>query len=281
MNNSSTFLSADGAGYEAQMGRWSRRLAPLLIGFADLDGRGRVLDVGCGTGSLSFALARMPGLSVIHGIDLSAPYIEYARARSGDSRIGFDVADACELPFQDHSFDHTLSCLVLQFIPDAGRAVREMRRVTRPGGIVAATTWDTRGGLLSFRMFFDTAAALDPDAAARRAEACRRPLAQPGGLTHAWREAGLLNVEECSLTIRMEYAHFGDYWSAIDGRDGPYADYLQTLEPARKEAIRNAVRAAYLDGDPDGPRSHAATAWAVRGSAPSLTHLPYPRLELP
>jgi SAM-dependent methyltransferase len=268
MHSSSTFLSTNGIGYEAQMGRWSRRLAPLLIGFARLNGRGRVLDVGCGTGSLSFALAHVPGIEAIHGVDLSVPYIQHAQAQVTDARVRFDVADACKLPFPDGSFDNSLSCLMLQFVPDASIAVREMRRVTRSGGTVAATTWDTRGGHVSFRMFFDTAAALDAKAALRRAEACRRPMAQPGGLASAWCEGGLLNVEEDSLTIRMEYADFADYWNALDGRDGPYADYLRMLGPAKKVAIREAVQAAYLDGNADGPRSYAATAWAVRGIAP-------------
>jgi len=93
-------------------------------------------------------------------------------------------------------------------------------------------------------------------------------MARPGGLARAWREAGLLDVEEGSLTIRMEHADFADYWNALDGRDGPYADYLRMLGPAKKAAIREAVQTAYLDGDADGPRSYAATAWAVRGIAP-------------
>lgn len=268
MKTSTTFLSADAAGYEAQMGRWSRRLAPLLVDFAGLDGEARVLDVGCGTGSLTFELLRMPEINEVHGIDLSASYIAHARGRSTDPRVRFEVADARSLPFPDDYFDHTLSCLVLQFIPDATSALREMTRVTRPGGTLTATTWDTRGGLVSFRMFFDTAAALDAEAALRRAQACRRPLARPGGLAQAWREAGLQQVCEGSLNIRMEHAHFEDFWTALDSGNGPYADYLRTLEPAKRVSIREAVRSAYLDGDEDGPRSYAATAWAVRGTVP-------------
>ena len=53
--------------------------------------------------------------------------------------------------------------LVLQFVPQADLAVREMRRVTRPGGTVAAATWDTRGGFVALRMIYDAAAMLDPN----------------------------------------------------------------------------------------------------------------------
>ena len=268
MTTSSTFLSADGDGYEAQMGRWSRRLAPLLIDFAGVTGAGRILDVGCGTGSLTFALAQNPRVCAVQGIDFSPAYVEHARQRACDARVGFQVGDACALPFADASFDHSLSSLVLQFIPDADRAVREMRRVTRSGGTVAATTWDTRGGLVIHRMFFDTAAVLDPNAGERRAKACTRPMSRLGGLANAWNDAGLVDVVQDSLTIRMDYPSFADFWTSLDGKDGPYADYLGTLGAERKAKLRSMVEAAYLDGDSDGPRSYAATAWAVKGRVP-------------
>ena len=82
-------------------------------------------------------------------------------AGTDDARLDFQVGDACALPFPDASFDHAVSMLALQFVPQADLAVREMRRVTRPGGTVAAATWDTRGGLVALRMIFDAAAMLD------------------------------------------------------------------------------------------------------------------------
>jgi SAM-dependent methyltransferase len=269
MGASSTFLSSDGAGYDLQMGRWSRRLAPLLIDFAGVTSAGRVLDVGCGTGSLTFTLADRPHIGAVTGVDLSPEYITHAARYRSDPRIGFEVGDATALRFDDQCFDHALSLLVLQFIPDPDRAVREMRRVTRSGGTVAAATWDIRGGLVARRMVFDIAAVIDPNAAARRASAGARPMSRKDGLAKAWHDAGLVDVEMDSLTIRMDYESFLDFWSSLDAKDGgPTAEYLGSLDAATKRTLRRLIEAAYLDGEPDGPRSYAATAWAVKGRVP-------------
>lgn len=268
MRASSAFLATDGDGYEAQMGRWSRRLAPLLVEFAGISDASRVLDVGCGTGSLTFALANSPNIGVVTGVDISSEYITHASTHRADPRVSFEVGDATRLRFEDASFDHSLSSLVLQFIPEPERAMREMRRVTRSGGIVAAATWDTRGGVVVQRMFFDTAAVIDPSAARHRAVACTRAMSRRDGLLKAWSDAGLISVEADSLTIRMDYESFVDFWSSIDGRDGPYAGYLGTLAEDTKRTLHRLVEAAYLDGEPDGPRSYAATAWAIKGRVP-------------
>ena len=268
MTLTSTFVAADGDGYELQMGRWSRRLAPKLVAFASITGGDRVLDVGCGTGSLAFALSANPAIGSVCGIDLSPAYVAHAARRNSDPRVAFQVGDATALPFPDASFDHALSMLVLQFIPDADAAVREMRRVTRPGGTVAAAVWDTRGGLVFYRLFFDTAAVVDPGGNARRARAYTRPMTRPGELERAWRAAGLVDVVADMLSIRMDFASFADFWAPAEGKDGPLADYIGSLAPAMKADVKAAIERAYLDGDPDGPRSYVATAWAVKGTVP-------------
>lgn len=265
---SSTFVSADGDGYELQMGRWSRRLAPLFVKFAVIAGAARVLDVGCGTGSLTFCLAQDPDILGLQGMDLSPAYIAHATRNNHDPRVIFQVGDACALPFPDASFDQALSMLVLQFIPRAELAVREMRRVTRPGGTIAAATWDSRGGLVAQRIVLDTAAVLDPAGNSCRARAFTRPMSRPGDLARAWRDAGLTDVVEDTLTIRMDYASFADFWAPAEGLDGPIADYVSTLCPEIRAKLRDMVRLAYLDGEVDGQRSYAATAWAVKGKAP-------------
>ena len=269
MGTSSTFAASDGDGYESQMGRWSRRLAPLFIDFAGIGGAHRVLDVGCGTGSLSFCLAQNPDIACVHGLDFSPAYVAHAKHHNHDSRLVFHVGDACALPFPDASFDHTLSLLALQFIPRADRAVGEMLRVTRPGGTIAAATWDTRGGLVSFRMIFDVAAMLDPNGNKCRARAYTRPMSRPGELARTWRDAGLMEVVQDMVTIRMDFASFTDFWAPAEGKDGPVAEYVKTLDAETTIELRNMVELAYLDGEADGVRSHAATAWVVRGKAPS------------
>ena len=266
---SSTFLAADAKSYDLLMGRWSRRLAPKFVDFVGAIAGERVLDLGCGTGSLTSVLAERGDIRRIQGIDLSAAYIAEAKARHGNERVLFEVGDACSLAVADHAFDHSLSMLVLQFVPRSNLAINEMRRVTRPGGTVAAATWDQRGGAVWSRMFWDTAAALDPRAADLRAKSCVRPMSRPGDLAQAWTTAGLTAVEHHSISIRMEYASFDDYWLPLEGKDGPYTQYIHSLDPCFKAVLRDKVRLAYVDGDGDGPRSYASIAWVVKGKVPA------------
>lgn len=265
MSDSSTFNAADGGGYESLMGRWSKRLADPFLAFAGIADGERVLDVGCGTGSLSFMLARKAGVRSICGIDYSAAYIDYAKRLNNDPRIEFRPGDACSLPFPDATFDWVLALLVLHFVAQPERAVAEMCRVARPGATVAAAVWDARGGFVANRIFWDTAVMLDPGANERRARTFTRPMSRPGELVAAWRGAGMADVQDTSLTIRMEFASFDDYWSPYTAKDGPIAEYVATLDEPARARLRDAVRLAYLDGESDGPRSYAATAWAVRG----------------
>jgi len=265
---SSTFNAADGDGYEAQMGRWSRRLAGPFLDFVGTANGEYVLDVGCGTGCLAAALTQRCQIKQLRGVDFSSAYIEYATRRNRDPKITYEVGDACALAYPDHSFDRVLSLLMLHFVPRADQAIAEMRRVARPGAVVGAAVWDLRGGYVANRMFFDTAAALDPKANERRARTCTRPMSRPDQLSKAWRAAGFTNVVATTLMIRMEFASFDDYWVPYTGKDGPQAEYLATLGDSELTRLRDAVRLAYTDGEADGPRSYVAIAWAVKGTAP-------------
>ncbi len=139
---SSTSFFQDAAAYEHLMGRWSRRLAPSLIQFGGFADGERVLDAGCGTGCLTLALPDFANFASITGIDITEPYVEAARSSNADPRIAFEVGDVLALPYSDAAFDRAYSCLVLHFIPEAARAVTEMRRVVRPGGMATAAIWD-------------------------------------------------------------------------------------------------------------------------------------------
>ena len=269
MSNSSTFKATDGAGYERQMGRWSRRLAAPFLDFVGTHDDECVLDVGCGTGSLAFALTQRCRVKQLRGVDFAPAYIEYATRHNHDPRIGFEVGDACALAFTNHSFDRVLSLLMLHFVPRTELAIAEMRRVARPGAVVATAVWDARGGYVANRIFFDTAAALDANANLRRAGNYTRPTTRPGELKQAWLAAGFSEVVETSLMIRMEFTSFDDYWAPYVGKDGPGAEYVAALGDAEQDRLRDAVRHAYVDGEADGPRSYAAVAWAVKGIAPA------------
>lgn len=261
----SSFNVQDAAGYEQLMGRWSQKLAVPFIDFAGLADGEKVLDVGCGTGSLTFALARSADLGEIAAIDFSPVFVAAAQARNADPRIKISQADACALPFPDNSFDRTLALLVLHFVPEAPKAIAEMARVTRPGGVVAATVWDHYGGMPGMRMVVDTLAALSETGRQLRARYCFQPMMQRGEMKAAFAAQGLSGVEETQLLLRMDYADFDDLWAPIGAGEGPIGKFIATLDKADKGSAEAAVRDAYEAGRPDGPRSFANIAWAVRG----------------
>jgi SAM-dependent methyltransferase len=261
---SSMFKAGDAAGYEAMMGRWSRRLAPELVDFAGIDPARAVLDAGCGTGSLTGVLAGRRDLSRIAGIDISEAYLALARERFAGPRFELRHGDLCELPYRDGEFDAALSLLVLQFVPDSGKALSELRRVVRRGGIVAAAVWDSFGGAPHTRLMFDIAGALGLDPG----RSLFRPLSAPGEMAKAWRAAGFEAVEDGARAIRVEFANFDDYWSPFLAGDGPGGQLVTALAPEARERLRAAIATAFLSGRPDGPRSFVSVAWVCRGRVP-------------
>jgi|ERR1700674_5640377 len=268
MTVTSGYLATDGAAYETFLGRWTQRLAEPFLDFADLPDTGDLLDVGCGTGSLACAMAaRSPGRHVA-GIDIAEPYISYARSRASGPQPVFAVADAASLPYGTAQFAAAMAQLSLNFVPAPDIALREMRRVTHSGGVVAAAGWDFRGGLVYQRLFWDTAAGIDPAAGAARDRLFSAPLALPDGLPALFENAGFVRIERSSITIRMDYANFDDYWRPVFGGQGPVGAYAAGLGAELRSRIEGAVRIAFCCGAPDGPRSMTATAWAVRGVVP-------------
>lgn len=265
---SGTMPTGTGEGYEALMGRWSRVLSGPYLDFTGLPDSGRVLDAGCGTGPIAAEILRRSSSVSVTGVDLAQSYIDFALRTVDDPRASFKVADLTNLSFSDTSFDQVMSNLVLHFVPKTDAAIAEMIRVTKPGGKIAATVWDSRSGLVANKMFIDTAAVIDPKANELRKQLGVRPLSRPGELAAKWWEVGLTDIRDQELHIRMEFQSFDDYWAPYDGMDGPAAAYLRSTSEDLRRAVKEAVQAAYLDGEADGFRSYTATAFAVSGIKP-------------
>jgi len=183
----------------------------------------------------------------------------------------FDIGDACALAFPDHSFDRVLSLLVLHFVPRQNQPSRKCGGVARPGAVVGAAVWDARGGFVANRLFFDTAAVLDPRRTSAGPRNYTRPMTRPGELANAWRTAGFTDVVDTALSIRMEYASF-ETTGALGGQDGPSAVYVATLSEIERTRLRDAVRLAYVDGEPTA-RARMQLAWAVKGIASASSAL--------
>ena len=190
----SGWLATDSGEYEHFMGRWSRRLAKPFLEFVGIRPRDRVLDVGCGTGVLTAALAEVGAEAV--GIDASEPYLDGARRHRPHPNITYERGDVRRMRFADGSFDGAICTLVLDTIPEVDQVVGEMRRVTRPGGVVASGVFDFWGGLSAFNLVWDTASVLDATFGALRDNLKAHPLVRPNGQAELWRRIGLADVVE-------------------------------------------------------------------------------------
>lgn len=259
-------IFAESDAYELFMGRWSRQLAPQLVTFAGVGEGDAILDVGSGTGALAFALTQAIPSVRVTGVDPSLAYVRYAQARTPGDRVRFSVGDAQALQFPDASVDKTLSLLVMNFIPDPEKALREMMRVTRPGGIVAAAVWDYGDGMEMLRAFWEEAVALDATIAGR--DERHMPLCRQGELPALWRAKGLARVEERPITIDLPFASFDDYWRPFLGGQGPAGAYAASLSEPRRAALESRLRRRLLGTGRDGPFTLRARAWAVKGVVP-------------
>jgi ubiquinone/menaquinone biosynthesis C-methylase UbiE len=257
-------VSADA--YDRFMGRYSRGLASALIDFAGVKTGARALDVGCGPGALTAALAESLGASSVVGADPSAPFVEACRARMPGVEVA--LASAETLPFDDDSFDVTLSQLAVNFMSDPIAGVGEMRRVTRSGGLVGACVWDYGGGMTLLRAFWQAARDVDPQRGAAADEARGKRWGSEAQLRKLWQDAGLQDVRSGSLRVSANYADFDELWSPLEAGVGPAGAFCKSLDCAGRAALRAALHGRL--GVSDGPFELRALAWAVAGTVPRV-----------
>jgi SAM-dependent methyltransferase len=246
-------VSADA--YMRFMGQYSEPLARLFAGLAGIDGGQRVLDVGCGPGALTAELVKRVGAASVSAVEPSASFAAAARERLPGVEVRQSAAE--QLPFPDGAFDAALAQLVVHFMADPVQGLREMRRVTRPGGTVAACVWDHAGGRGPVAAFWSAARELDPAADDESGLAGVRE----GQLASLFAQAGLDRSQATTLTVRVRHASFEHWWQPFTLGVGPAGAYVASLTPDRRAALREQCRRLL----PAGPVEITATAWAVSG----------------
>jgi ubiquinone/menaquinone biosynthesis C-methylase UbiE len=260
-------MFANAQSYEQFMGRWSRLIAARLIEVMNVSDEGQLLDIGSGTGALSFVIAERKPKTRVVGIDPSKEYVAYANSLNPiPDRIRFEVGDAQHLRFANATFASTLSLLAFNFIPDAIKALEEARRVTAPGGLVAAAVWDYAGDMRMLRIFWDASATLDE--AAEKLDEAHMPLCRCGELSDLWRRVGLKNVQHQPLDVEMQFDSFEDYWRPFLLGQGPAGAYTANLDPAALQRLRDELRRRLNVSGEYISFVLPARAWAVWGTVP-------------
>jgi SAM-dependent methyltransferase len=250
--------------YDRLMGRYARSLAPAFVAELNLAPDAHVLDVGCGPGALTAALAERVGAERVAAVDPSEPFVEACAARVPGADVRAAAAE--DLPHPDAGFDAALSQLVVNFMADAPTGVREMARVTRPGGTVASCVWDYAGEMTMLRTYWDAAIAVDPERATELDEGRRMPYCRPDDLAALWNEAGLGDVRTTDVDARASYTDFEDFWEPFTTGVGPSGSYCVSLDDDLRAALREEC--ARRLGSPDGEFELPARAWMVRGEVP-------------
>jgi SAM-dependent methyltransferase len=248
--------------YDRHVGRYAPALGSALIAFAGVEPGMRALDVGCGPGALTAELAQRLGAASVSAAEPSEPFAQACRERLPGVEVVSAEAEA--LPFADGAFDATLSQLVVNFMGDAEAGVREMARVTRPGGVVASCVWDYAGEMTLLRAFWDAAREIDPERAAAADEGVVMRWCGDGELGELWRAAGLRAVRVGPLVVTASYADFDDLWSPLPSGIAPSGAFCKSLDDERRAALREAYRRRLGVGD--GPFELTARAWAAVGT---------------
>ena len=243
--------------YDRFMGRYSVPLSPQLADLAGVTAGQRVLDVGCGPGALTAELVRRVGAAYVAAVDPSEPFVAAVAARNPG--VSVQRAAAEDLPFADGRFDATLAQLVVHFMTDPVAGLTEMARVTRSGGVIAACVWDFAGDRAPLSDFWAAARELDPNVD----DESRLAGVREGHLVELMSAAGLRDVSEATLVVRLEHPTFDAWWEPYLGGVGPAGSFVAGLRPERQIELRELCRARL----PDAPFVQTACAWAARGLA--------------
>lgn len=263
VRNASAVSGAPPDAYERHVGRYGKELAAAMIQIAGVRPGQNAVDVGCGTGALTVALAALLDAEKVAAIDPSERFVEVCRGRIPGADVRVGVAES--LPFRDASFDIVLAQLVVDGMVDARLGVAEMERVARPGGVVAACVWDYDGGMPLLRTAWKVALALDADRARSFGADRRLPFSRPDELEELWRTTGLSEVEVGKISAGADYVDLDDLWYPFAAGVGGLGGFVQSLDEEARTRMKLDVGADL--GNPRGRFRLTAEAWYVRGRA--------------
>jgi ubiquinone/menaquinone biosynthesis C-methylase UbiE len=252
-----------GAAYDQWMGRWSRLVADAFVVWLDLPSNLRWLDVCCGSGVLAETIINSCSPAQVVGMDASPQQINFARAHRGGLNVTFETGDAIHLRFDDATFDAIVCGLGLNYLPSSVDALREMRRVAVPQGVIAIYVWDYAHGVRFLREFWDAAAACDSEAM-EHDQANRFAQCNPEDLRKLFERAGLEQIKVQALDVTTRFMNFDDYWQPLLSGQGSAPNYLESRDEGTRNAIRDRLRAS-LPSNADGVIELPARAWAGRG----------------
>ena len=239
--------------YRRFMGRFSAPLADELVALLAPAPGTTALDVGCGPGALTGRLAAILGQGAVWAVDPQETFVEALVDQWPEVHVAVSAAE--QLPFDDDRFDLTAASLVVHFLADPVAGLTEMRRVTRPGGVVAADVWDLAGDHSPLSAFWAGAQTLDPDVTTE----AWMPGARAGHLVTLFSEAGFTELDPRVLEISVPFATFEDWWEPFTFGVGPAGAYAASLDDEGRAALAEAC-AALL-----GPAPFDVTgrAWTV------------------
>jgi SAM-dependent methyltransferase len=238
--------------YARFMGRYAEPLARAFGAFVGVGAVDKVLDVGCGTGALTAHLLSIG--AEVAAIDPSPPFVDAIRVRFPDVDVRQGTAE--KLPYRTSSFDAALAQLVVHFMADPVAGIRQMARVTRRSGVVAACVWDGPSGALA--PFWDAVHVIDPEAE----DEALLSGAHMGHLTELFEAAGLVDLEEDSIAVDVVHPTFEEWWEPYTLGVGPAGHYVRRLDESGRARLESVARER-LGG---GPFTVSATAWAARGT---------------
>lgn len=256
----------DGDAYEMYVGRWSRKVGAGFLNWLAAPIGVHWLDLGCGTGALTSQILELNNPASAVGVEPSAEFLALATQQLRDPRVQFRRGSAGALPLEENSVQLAVSGLVLNFLSDVGGAMRDLIRVTQPGGIIASYVWDYAGHAQFMRYFWDAAVALNP-ADREKDEGVRFPICRPVALRRLFEAAGLKDISVEAVDITTEFENFEDYWLPFLSGIGPAPGYCVALDEATRTKLKERIRES-LPTDPEGIILLAARAWAVKGTIP-------------